>query len=95
MIELITAYFSFRDIPWRGEKSAIKYLELNDKDLLSIFEKYTNSNSLTEKMKWYSELFHAIFFGEYQKWDDDFVIAISSKDQYDQNLNKFWDSLTI
>lgn len=94
VIELITAYFSFRGIPWRGEKSAIKYLELNDPDFLSIFEKYSRSNSLTEKMEYYTRLFHAIFFGEYQKWKDDFVVAISSKNQYDQRLNSFWDNLT-
>lgn len=95
VIELITAYFSFRGIPWRGEKSAIKYLESNDQNFLSIFEKYTRSNSLTEKMRFYTELFNSIFFGEYQKWNDDFVIAISSKNQYDESLNKFWESLTV
>ncbi len=93
VIELITAYFSFRGIPWRGEKAAIKYYEQKDQKFLSIFEEYSKSNSLVEKMKHYTELFNAIFFGEYQKWKDDFVVAISSKNQYDQNLNKFWDTL--
>jgi len=93
VIELITAYFSFRSIPWRGEKSAVKYLQQNDQDFLSIFEKYSRSNSLTEKMEYYTELFNAIFIDEYQKWKDDFVVAISSKNQYDQKLNIFWDDL--
>ena len=95
VIELITAYFSFRSIPWRGEKSAVKYLQQNDQNFLSIFEKYSTSNSLPEKMKFYTELFNAIFFGEYQKWEENFVIAISSKNQYDQNLNEFWETLTL
>jgi len=95
VIELITAYFSFRGIPWRGEKSAIKYFEQNDQDFLAIFQKYSKSNTIDEKMKCYEQLFEQIFFGEYQKWNDDFVVAISNKNQYDQNLNKFWDSLTI
>ncbi|HNZ73322.1 MAG TPA: hypothetical protein PKG73_01885 [bacterium] len=94
VIELITAYFSFRGIPWRGEKSAIKYLELNDQGFLSIFEKYSKSNNLAEKMKFYTELFNLAFFGEYQKWNDDFVVAISTKNQYEQSLNKFWNNLT-
>jgi hypothetical protein len=93
VIELITAYFSFRSIPWRGEKSAVKYLQQNDQEFLAIFEKYSKSSLLTEKMKCYTELFNAIFFGEYQKWEENFIIAISNKNQYDQNLNKFWDSL--
>ena len=93
VIELITAYFSFRNIPWRGEKFAVKYLQQNDQEFLAIFEKYSKSNLLTEKMKYYTELFNAISFDEYQKWQENFVIAISNKNQYDQNLNKFWDSL--
>lgn len=93
VIELITAYFSFRGIPWRGEKAAIKYLEQKDQKFLSIFEEYSKSNLLAEKMKHYTELFDAIFFGEYQKWEDDFVIPISQKNGYDKKLSNFWDSL--
>ncbi len=33
-------------------------------------------------MKFYTELFNLVFFGEYQKWNDDFVVAISTKNQY-------------
>src|SRR3989344_1455915 len=84
VIELITAYFSFRGIPWRGEKAAIKYLEQKDQKILSIFEKYSKSSLLADKMKHYAELFDAIFFGEYQKWEDDFVISISQKNGYDK-----------
>ena len=94
VIELITAYFSFRGIPWRGEKAAIKYLEQKDQNFLSIFEEYSKSNLLAEKMKHYTELFDAMFSGEYQKWEDDFVIPISQKKGYDKKLSDFWDSLT-
>lgn len=93
VIELVTAYFSFRDIPWHGEKTAIKYLEQNDQSFLSIFEEYSKSSSLEEKMKSYTALFEAIFFGEYQKWEDDFVIAVSSENQYDKSLSQFWNGL--
>jgi len=55
---------------------------LNDQGFLSIFEKYSKSNNLAEKMKFYTELFNLAFFGEYQKWNDDFVVAISTKNQY-------------
>lgn len=95
VVELVTAYFSFRGIPWRGEKSAVKYLRQNDQNFLSAFEKYSTSNSLTEKMKFYTEMFDAIFFGEYQKWEENFVIGVSDKNQYDENLNEFWSNLTV
>ncbi|HPN81643.1 MAG TPA: hypothetical protein PK412_03815 [bacterium] len=67
---------------------------MNDQGFLSIFEKYSKSNNLAEKMKFYTELFNLAFFGEYQKWNDDFVVAISTKNQYEQSLNKFWNNLT-
>ncbi|OGF68598.1 hypothetical protein A3H65_02430 [Candidatus Giovannonibacteria bacterium RIFCSPLOWO2_02_FULL_45_14] len=91
--ELISAYFSFRDISWRGEKAAVKYLEENDPGFLSIFDAYSKGNSLEDKMKHYEDLFGKIFFGEYQKWDNDFVIPVSTKNQYDPKLRLFWDQL--
>lgn len=93
VIELITAYFSFRGIPWRGEKAAIKYFEQNDPSFLSIFQKYAESNDLNERMKHYQDLFDKTFFGEYQKWENNFVIPIAQKNGYDKNLLDFWDSL--
>ncbi len=91
--ELITAYFSFRAIPWRGEKAAVKYLEQSDQGFLTTFQKYFGSNTLAEKMKYYEQLFDKIFFGEYQKWEKDFVIPISKRDGYSSKLSDFWDNL--
>lgn len=93
VIELITAYFSFRGIPWRGEKTAIKYLEQNDQDFLAIFQKYSGSNILAEKMKYYKQLFEKIFFGEYQKWKKNFIVPISKQNQYNKELAVFWHDL--
>lgn len=93
IIELITAYFSFRDIPWRGEKAAVSYLEQNDQDFFSTFREYSRSHTLDGKMKSYRELFNIIFFGEYQKWEDDFVVPISNQSQYDPKLISFWNNL--
>ncbi len=94
LTEIINAYFSFRDIPWRGEKFAIQYFEKNDSNFLSIFQKYTTSSSLQEKMKYYEMLLELTFFGDYQKWEKDFIIPISKQDQLNvQQLKKFWESL--
>lgn len=75
VIELITAYFSFRAIPWRGEKAAVKYFEQNDQEFLAIFQKYSESNTLAEKMKYYGQLFDKIFFGEYKKMGERFYYS--------------------
>lgn len=93
IIELITAYFSFRDIPWRGEKAAVSYLEQNNQEFFSTFQEYSRSNALDGKMKYYRELFNKIFYGEYQKWEDDFVVPISSQSRYAPKLISFWDNL--
>lgn len=93
IIELITAYFSFRGIPWRGEKEAVKYFEEHDLEFFSVFQKYTQSNNLDAKMKYYQDLFNKIFFGNYQKWEDDFVVAISKQNQNNIKLVFFWNQL--
>lgn len=93
VIELITAYFSFRAIPWRGEKAAVKHLEQNDPEFIAIFQKYSESNTLEGKMKYYERLFEKIFFSEYQKWEKDFIITISNKDGHSPKLLDFWNSL--
>ena len=93
VIELISAYFSFRAIPWRGEKAAVKYLEQNDPEFLATFQQYSASNTLDEKFKYYGQLFNKTFYGEYQKWKEDFVIPISQKNGYDISLADFWNSL--
>lgn len=93
VIELITAYFSFRDISWRGEKTAIKYLKQSDPEFLSLFQRYSTSNNLDEKMKNYRKLFENIFHGEYQKWQEDFVVPTSWKNGYAPELSEWWEKL--
>ncbi|PIQ68887.1 MAG: hypothetical protein COV91_01600 [Candidatus Taylorbacteria bacterium CG11_big_fil_rev_8_21_14_0_20_46_11] len=93
VVELITAYFSFRGIPWRGEKEAVKYFEVNDQRFWEIFQTYSASNTLSEKMKKYEELYSCVFFGEYTKWGKDFIIPISNNTGYDEKLSVFWNSL--
>ena len=93
VIEIFIAYFSFRNIPWRGEKEAVKYLEQNDQEFLLVFNNYSKSNTIEDKIKHYEELFAHSFFGDHQKWPDDFVIAISKENQYNQELKNFWDKL--
>ncbi len=93
-MELITAYFSFRDIPWRGEKTAIKYLEKNDPDFRSLFHRYSASQNIDDRMSCYRQLFEKTLHGEYQKWSDDFVIPISWKEGYKPKLEKWWESVS-
>lgn len=94
MMELISAYFSFRAIPWRGEKAAVKYLAHNASELLKIFQKFFASTTLDDKMKYYTQIFPHIFFGAYQRWNDDFIIPMSETNGYDNTLLEFWRGVT-
>ena len=45
-------------------------------------------------MKYYEALFNKIFFGEYRKWEEDFVVPISNKQNVnDKKLEEFWNDL--
>jgi len=93
VIELITAYFSFRSIPWRGEKNAVAYFKKNDPEFFSLFKKYTSSITLDEKIGTYQELYIKTFFGEYTPWPDDFVIPTSQDHGYDPKITAWWKTL--
>lgn len=94
VVELITAYFSLREIAWRGEKVALKFFEENDTNYLATFEAYSKSNSLFEKMDNYQKLFFLTFFGEFQKWDNSFIIPLTKHNHYNKEMSDFWNKLT-
>lgn len=87
--ELVSAYFSFRGVPWRGEKAAVEYFEKNDQEFLSALNGYFSSNQLEDEMRHYNELFYKVFSGKYQKWPDNFIISMSDQDQYEAELPGF------
>lgn len=93
VVELVTAYFSFRNIPWRGEKAAVEYFRANDSKFLGVFQSYTTSATLEQKMRNYEKLFQWALHGEFRRWDNDFVIPLSIQHQFDPGLTGFWDSL--
>jgi predicted nucleotidyltransferase len=90
VVEIITSYFSFRSLPWRGEKKAIAYFQQHDKTFLKTFQKYSMSSSLIDKMKYYRQLFHKVFIGRYQKWEKDFTVPIAREGQYSEKLSVLW-----
>lgn len=58
----------FRDIPWRGERNAILYLQENNSDFYQLFKNYTSARSLAERFDAYSKMFEAMFTDKYIKW---------------------------
>ncbi len=82
--ELIVSYFTLRDIPWRGEKEAISYLEAQDPATFEIFTAYTKSSSLPGRFALYEQVFERVLHGEFGRWKEDFLLIKNEQNQ----LNK-------
>jgi len=94
--EVFTGYFEFRDIFWRGEKTAIKYLKENDTDFYNTFKAYTRAFNLNEKFGKYSALVKMVFTNDYNLWNKGDVLP-QTKDRISANseeLIKYWNQLT-
>lgn len=91
--ELITAYFAFRDLPWRGEKAALKYLTVNDSKYYKVFKAFTHGKTASVKMKAYLKLFSYTCTKTFKPWGKNFVIPLTQKNQYNKNLVRFWNLL--
>ena len=68
VIEVICGYLAFRDISWRGEKEAVKYLKNNHQDFYDIFKSYSISNNLADKFRFYEQMIELVFTDKYKKW---------------------------
>ncbi len=70
VIEVICGYIAFRNIPWRGEKEAVKYLKNNHLNFYNVFKSYATSNNLIDKFQFYEQMINLVFTGEYKKWTE-------------------------
>ena len=95
VVELITSYFAFRGIAWRGEKAAISFWESNDRGYYSIFRKFIASRTLGDRMKQYGVMFEKTLHGKYQKWQNDFVVAVSqTRKMSTESMTEFWKEIS-
>ena len=93
--ELFTGYFEFRDIPWRGEKAALKYLSQSDQDFHNAFMSYVKARTLGERFDRYSTMAKLVFTGDYKYWGRDDVLP-QSKDRAKEDAAKlvqYWEHL--
>ncbi len=85
--EALVGYFSMRHIYWEGEKKAIQYLEDQDLEYLSIFQKTVRASNLRDKFIAYQDLADKSFTAEYLKWDKDVAESIEG------DFGTFWKDL--
>jgi len=55
ILEVLTGYFGVRNIPWTGEKNALKWLKENDHDFLILFQACLRSEPV-EKFNLYKQI---------------------------------------
>ncbi len=68
VMEVICGYLAFRNIPWRGEKDAVRNLSLRAHDFYVLFQKYLSAKSLGDRFGLYSKMVTATFTDEYPQW---------------------------
>ncbi len=96
VIEVITGYFNLRGIPWRGEKSAVKYIKESDPDYYNIFKSYTEGRDVDERFKAYEKLVRNVFPDGYPLWrTGDTTTILKDKTVADDGsaVSKYWDYL--
>ena len=93
--EILTGYFEFRNIPWRGEKTALKHLKQNDQDFHNAFVAYTKAATLNERFDKYTSLAKLVFTSDYKFWNKGDVLP-QSKDRTKvdtKKLAEYWQDL--
>ena len=61
VMEVVCGYLALRDIPWRGEKAAIRYLSKHAQDFYALFRKYSAAVSLQDRFTYYSKMVDKVF----------------------------------
>jgi predicted nucleotidyltransferase len=87
IVESFVGYFSMRHLYWKGEKKAIRYLEENNPEYFSIFQKAARASNLRDKFSAYRDLVERSFTTEYPKWDKDVTASIEG------DFGSFWNEL--
>lgn len=87
IVEALVGYFSMRHIYWEGEKKAIQYLEKNDPEYLSIFQRTVRASNLRDKFLAYRDLVEKSYTEEYPKWDKNVAVSIEG------DFGAFWTNL--
>lgn len=93
VVELLTAYFSFRGIPWRGEKVAVEYLASHDDDYLQTLLRSSSASELQEKMAAYQALFAKTLHNDFQAWGEEFIVPQTEDGKYNPTLRSFWEGI--
>jgi len=72
-------YLELRNIPWRGEKTAVRYLRENQPEFLSKFFACIRANGLDTQFRLYSELVKDTLEGIGELWDENTTAVVPAE----------------
>lgn len=79
----LSAYFTLRRLPWRGEKEAIRYLRQNDTDYLALFQSCVTAGDIHQQFARYEQLVEHTLPDGITIWADSYTVV-----QPHQNLTE-------
>lgn len=76
VMEAVCGYLALRDIPWRGEKDAVRYLSSHAPDFYALFQKYSSATALEGRFVLYSKMVDSSLTEKYPKWETTDVVTL-------------------
>lgn len=94
LIGLITGYFTLRDMQWKGEKNAVKYLKENDSDFYTKWQQYFKTTELSSKVKLYKSLVKLTLPDADMLWDTNLTYLKGKNGERNTvKLKNYWKKL--
>lgn len=98
LADLMVDYFLVRSLPWQGEKHAIRYWRLQDREYFDLFMKCINEKDRVRKVDYYFELASATMAPVGKLWQSGetrFRLSPDSEMTREniRSAEKFWQSL--
>jgi hypothetical protein len=94
---VLTAYFEFRDITYRGEKLMVKYLKENDPSFHDLYMSCVRASTIEERFRIYSQLVKLAFHGGYKMWDKNIInpyTKVALEPEQREHLVDYWRKLS-
>ncbi|MBY0473362.1 nucleotidyltransferase domain-containing protein [Patescibacteria group bacterium] len=93
VVELIGAYFTLRNIPWRGEKLAITHIREHAKDLFFSYQQFQHATTVSERFGHYEAMVGHVLTEEFKLWTKDTIVIVKKEGTQESTSVNFWNSL--
>ncbi|MEO1288144.1 MAG: hypothetical protein AAFV93_10280 [Chloroflexota bacterium] len=84
----LSAYFTLRRLPWRGEKEAIRYLRENDPSYWDVFQACVNASGIHQQFERYTTLIEATLPDSMSIWGDDYTVIQPHAHLTEESINQ-------